>query len=244
MGDPIYSSGDYVVRTGTDNDGVYVFSTDGTRLHSFEGHDCCVCEVVFSPDGRCMASGSRDGTVRIWSLKSGLCLRIIEVPSDHVYSVAFSPDGSKVVSGADDGDIHVWSVKTGELLRHLKGHCKLVRSVVFSPDGTMLASGADDKTVRVWSVENGSLEQTMEGHPNDVGSVAFSHDGQKVVSTSHTIACVWSVKDGTRLGFKGKGRHYAIVDAKWVPGSSNQVMNVFGSGETETWSVDEAAEKA
>ena len=147
------------------------------------GHTALISDVVFSPDGKTLASGSWDRTVRLWDTETGELRQTLT----GVYRVVFSPDGTTVASWSG-----VWDAKTGEKKQALTGYTVSVYSVAFSPDGKTLASGSGDGTVRLWDVKTREPKQVFTGHKSVVKIVAFSPDWQD--------ACQW-----------GRGQDGAIV---------------------------------
>jgi hypothetical protein len=114
-------------------------------------HTSWVLSVAFSPDGKYLASGSWDHTVRLWEVESGTCLRVMEGHRDDVNSVAFSPDGKYLASGSDDKTVRLWEVESGECLFVFEGHKGEVTYVEFSADGEELIS-SDYQETRFWAV--------------------------------------------------------------------------------------------
>lgn len=164
------------------------------------GHSGGVNAVAFSPDGKTLASGSVDNTIKLCEVASGKVLRTFMGHSVSVSSVAFSPDGMTLVSGSWDKTIKLWEVASGKLLRTFEGHSFQVMAVTFSPDGKTLASGSWDHTIKLWGTASGKLLRTYKGDSSCVSSVAFSPDGKTLASGSwnNTIK-LWEVASGKLL---------------------------------------------
>lgn len=120
---------------------------------TFSGHEGSVVSVAFSPDGKTLASGSSDNTVKLWDVASGGEVRTLSGHTDWARSVAFSPDGRTLASGSGDETVKLWDVASGQEVRTLSGYTRDVWSVAFSPDGRTLASASSDKTVKLWGVK-------------------------------------------------------------------------------------------
>jgi WD40 repeat protein len=170
------------------------------RLVPESGHAGVVGAVAFSPDGKTIASGCEDHTIKLWDVASGKEIRTLDHHTGWAYSVVFSPDGKTLASGSWDRTVKLWDVASGEELKTLAGHSGLVTSVAFSPDGKTLASGSSDKTMKLWDVASGREVKTLVGHTNWVNSVAFSPDGKILASGSvDKTVRLWNVASGKEI---------------------------------------------
>jgi WD40 repeat protein len=151
-----------------------------------------VGSVAFSPGGHTLASGTNDGTVRLWDVADPVHPVPLAKPltvGSAVFSVAFSPDGQTLISGNYDGTIRLWNVADPRhplvIPQTLGAGTGAVYSVAFSPDGHVLASGDIDGTVRLWDFSNPAhpvpLALPLIGS-SPVLSVAFSPDGHILAS--------------------------------------------------------------
>lgn len=156
--------------------------------------------VAFSPDGRRLAAGMEDGSIRLWYSGWGAPDAVLEGHAGRVWSLGFSPDGERLVSGGRDRSIRLWNVITREEVARLKGHRGLVRSVTFSPDGARLASSSDDRSVRLWDTASRTEIARLPGHAGDVTAVAFSRDGSRLATGSWdgTIR-LWDTASGAEI---------------------------------------------
>jgi WD40 repeat protein/serine/threonine protein kinase len=149
------------------------------------GHTRQVKSVAFSPVGRWLATGSQDGTARLWDLATGRQRYRLEGHSAPVMTVAFHPDGKMLATSSMDGTIALWDPDTGKQIRVLTSGCRGFPHprIQFSPDGRLLAQGTEDGAVRLWDASSGETYKTIPGlHHGLVRSAAISSDGKWLVS--------------------------------------------------------------
>jgi WD40 repeat protein len=130
-----------------------------SQLH---GHRGAVTAVAFSPDGKLLASGSADQTIKLWDTATGKEVFTLKGHRDRVTGVTFSPDGKRLLSASADKTAKIWDVTTKELLSQAS-HQTRVTCVAFSRDGRHAASGSDDGIVLVWDAQTGQTVTTFRG---------------------------------------------------------------------------------
>jgi WD40 repeat protein/tRNA A-37 threonylcarbamoyl transferase component Bud32 len=204
-------------------------------------HSSIVSAVAVSSDGKMIATGSWDSTVKLWN-PDGQKLQQLQqlgIFSYNVNDVSFSPDGKTIATGSDDIDksVKLWSVD-GKILRTFKAHSSGVSSLSFSPDGKTIATASSDNTAKLWNLDGKEL-RTLKGHTGSFSgliSVSFSPDG-KIVATGggDNYAKLWNL-DGQELRTL-EGHSDVITSVSFSP-DGKTIATGSGDNTVKLWNLD------
>ena len=179
-----------------------VWREEGKLLHrAWQAHTDTTYALALSPDEHTLASGSNDGSVKLWEVESGALLWSGR-HTQSIMGLAFSPDGSLLASGGVDATVRLWEASLGTPLEELP-HPSPVVSLAWSLDGSLLASGDFAGTIRLWAIGHSGTAtcvQTLAGHRIWVPRLAFSPDGSRLASASwDTTVKLWELASGRCL---------------------------------------------
>jgi WD40 repeat protein len=206
-------------------------------LRTLEGHSDDVHDVAVTADGKRAVSASRDTTLKVWDLDSGIALRTLEGHSNSVVGVAVTADGKRAVSASRDTTLKVWDLDSGVALRTLEGHLFSVYRVAVTPDGKQAVSASYDKTLKVWDLDSGVALHTLKGHSSSIYGVAVTADGKQAVSASEDETLkVWDLDSGVAL--RTLEGHSAPVNGVAVTADGKQAVSASGDNTLKVWDLD------
>ncbi|MEG4112488.1 MULTISPECIES: WD40 domain-containing protein [unclassified Microcoleus] len=199
-----------------------------------EGHTDTIRDISFSPDGKFIASSSKDKTVKLWNRDGSEKKPALQGKYRNEFtSVAFSPDSQIIAAGNKDNKIYLWRLN-GTLITTLEGHRDWVTNIRFSPDGKTIVSASRDNSVRLWKID-GTPIKTLAGHNSTVNIVRFSPDGQRIASAS---------EDGTIKLWSSDGKQLQTINSPGVLdlafSRDSQTLSVASRDNTlKIWKIDD-----
>jgi WD40 repeat protein len=230
--------------------GVEVISTADWQAQAVYPSDSPVLAVLFSPDGKWLATGRQNGTVIVYETASGQVYQKLISHSRPVHGLAFSgwqnnkKAPSFLASGAEDGSIVVWDMKSGmarnRFLNPLLGYWGYgIRSLAFSPDDTILVTGGDQGYLSRWNLDTGEELPRLQTQYGLLFSIAFSPDGSRLASAcGDGTVQIWNFVTEQPLALL-KGHAYGAWSVTWTS-DGKRLATSSGDGMVKIWDAETA----
>jgi WD40 repeat protein len=182
-------------------------------LFPLVGHQLFAFDVAWSPDGRLIASGSEDQTVRIWDAETGIELHTLRGHTGTTV-VNWSPDSKRLVTGSKN-EVCIWDVASGQLIAQPRG---VKNTCALSPDGQRIVYQDDSRTAKIWDIDSGAVGVTFDGHESLIKDYDWSPDGTRVVSCDENgKVMIWDAMSGEQFGPPLSGHTDRVWRVRWSP---------------------------
>ena len=198
------------------------------KLVELTGHQGAIFFLKLHPNGKLLVSGSKDGSVRLWSWPEGQPVGVLRAHDGPLCGLAISPDGHVLATAGVPGEVKMWSMDTGQVVKILRTGIPPVHDLAFPPDGMALAAAIADGTVQFFSPQM-AQPVVLAGHSGVVNSVAFSPDGRLMATASNdAMIHLWELATPALVRIlKGHGRVVQHVefshDSKLLTSASNDL---------------------
>lgn len=229
--------------------GIFLLVDRGVYNNNFatlRGHGWRVREVAFSPVDPILATGSSDGSVRIWDIETGETLHVLSRHHYGVIALAFSPSGKIIASGGYDNKINLWNVSSGEHIKTFSIYPMGVTDLKWLADeeslvvaggeymGVETDYGQPEKYLQILNTSNSQILKQFLGHQEAVVSISISDDGVYLLSGSKDNSVrLWDIESGTQINvFQG---HTDIVTSVIFSIDQSSIMSASLDGTVKLW---------
>jgi WD40 repeat protein len=191
-------------------------SATGKPLNIIDNKGLLMWQVVWSPDGKYLATGEQDGLTEIWNAETMQSSHKLQSSTGFVDNIVWSPDSKQIAAGDDKGVLRVWDVASGKQVFSQPIHTNNIDATAWSPDGKMIATGGWDNKIRVVEAATGSVMMEFTD-TSYVESVAWSADSKFLASGGlSNMVYIFDVTKGKEL-FKLAGHKNSVKQVGWSP---------------------------
>ncbi|MFA6074473.1 MAG: RING finger protein [Negativicutes bacterium] len=191
---------------------VYYFVKE-PRVRTIAAHNYWIEALKFSKNGKYLASGSGDGTAKIWSARSGSFIRTLKASNYPIEAITFLGVSSVLVTVGWEKVLRLWNMEDSSNTGTLVGHNQIIYAVSSSREGNVLVSAAGDNSIRIWDVASQSCIRTIRGHIASVFGVVVSPDGSKIASCSSDRSVkIWNFDGSLSISLAGHDAAVRCLD--------------------------------
>jgi WD40 repeat protein len=214
----------------------------------FEGERQAIIDgqraLALSPDGRTLATGSPDGTLRLLDMATFQEINAVSVHSGEFIVAAFAPEGHVLATGGRDCTVRLWNVSDLRPRASMTGHLASVRSVAWSRDGQLLASGADDGQTRLWDARSGALVRVCRGHVSRVWSVRFARDDATLATASEdNTVRLWDLQHAADHMIRLPPHPHAVTSVLFLP-DGKSLLTACSDSHIRRWNASNGASES
>ncbi|HND54433.1 MAG TPA: WD40 repeat domain-containing protein, partial [Pirellulaceae bacterium] len=163
----------------------------GKEIALCDGVDCLVTALTFTPDGKRIVAGLKNGELAEWSTENWRRARTLREHRGAVNDVVFLRDGRRLASVGEDAVIRVWNWPIGAVVETLKGHEGPIAAVAASPWEDLLATAGRDRSIRVWDLESGASHATLNDFQWSLQAAGFSDSGRTFFAADYSSAQIY-----------------------------------------------------
>ncbi len=177
------------------NSPIHAQPTQQIKL-TLSGHTAPVRALALSPNSQVLASGSDDGTIKLWNPATGVLLRTLAGDSGTIKSIIFAPDGQTLISRSSN-NIKFWNSQTGQEIREVTEKSG-VNAILLTPNGQTLISASGDRKIKFSNLKTGKISQILQA---ETTALAISPDGKTLFSGGENGGRIrsWSINTGKQL---------------------------------------------
>jgi WD40 repeat protein/serine/threonine protein kinase len=216
--------------------GVFIYEYKTLELQKQLDTRSWVSAVKFSPDGKLIAVGDRDGLIRLWETSNWQEVASYSGHSLGIINLAFSPDGGRLASIGMDDTLIQWEIDSGEMTQPIPVPVSSVTTVVYSQDSKLIATGGNDFKINLWDVNDLSLKGTLTVSSKVIEMIAINNANTLAVGGADRRVTIFDIANNVKLN-QFEGMQYPLSTVAGSP-NGEQIAGGDINGGITVWDKD------